>query len=227
MSPVSPVTSSATSSATSAASSAATLVRPRRRPGAALWGLLALLLVSLPVLTACGGLSGTNKGGYITGDGQITAWAPADRGAPVELTGTSLEGKPLDISAYRGKPVVVNVWWSQCGPCIKEMPLLQQASEQLRGKATFVGINTRDNSASNGLAFERSVGATYPSFYAPDGKALLAFPGLPRATPSTVVLDAKGRISATISGQIPSKLTITQLVECAASDAAAHCEVGS
>jgi hypothetical protein len=107
------------------------------------------------------------------------------------------------------------------------MPLLQQAATQLAGKATFLGINTRDNSADNGLAFERSVGATYPSFYAPDGKALLAFPGLPRATPSTVVLDGEGRISATISGQIPSRLTITQLVECAASDASAHCEVGS
>jgi hypothetical protein len=88
-------------------------------------------------------------------------------------------------------------------------------------------VNTRDNSADNGLAFERSVGATYPSVYAPDGRALLAFPGLPRPLPSTVILDAEGRISATISGPIPSKLTLTELVECAASDTAEHCDAGS
>jgi thiol-disulfide isomerase/thioredoxin len=105
------------------------------------------------------------------------------------------------------------------------MPLLQEVSKELAGKAAFLGINTRDNSADNGLAFERSVGAAYPSLYAPDGRALLAFPGLPRPLPSTVVLDAEGRISATISGPIPSRLTLTQLVGCATSDSSEHCEV--
>ena len=189
---------------------------------------LLLLAALLTLVTAgCSGLSGTNSGGYITGDGTTTAWAPADRGRPIELTGTTLDGKLLDLAAYRGKPVVVNVWWSGCGPCRTEMPLLQQTSRELAGKAAFLGINTRDNSADNGLAFERSVGAAYPSIYAPDGRALLAFPGLPRPLPSTVVLDAEGRVSATISGPIPSRLTLTQLVDCAASDTAKHCEVGS
>ena len=189
--------------------------------------LLPLLVALLTLAAGCSGLSGTNKGGYITGDGQVTAWAPGDRGTPIELTGTTLEGKPLDLADYRGKPVVVNVWWSGCGPCRREMPMLQQASQELAGKAVFIGINTRDNSADNGLAFERSVGAAYPSIYAPDGRALLAFPGLPRPLPSTVILDSQGRMSATISGEIPSRLTITQLVECASSDTAQHCEVGS
>lgn len=189
--------------------------------------LLPLLLLLSLLATGCSGLSGTNSGGYITGDGETTAWAPADRGTPIELAGTTLDGRSVDLAAYRGKPVVVNVWWSGCGPCRTEMPLLQQASSELAGKAAFLGINTRDGSAENGLAFERSVGATYPSIYAPDGRALLAFPGLPRPLPSTVVLDAQGRISATISGPIPSKLTLTQLVDCAASDSAKHCEVGS
>jgi thiol-disulfide isomerase/thioredoxin len=189
--------------------------------------LLLLVAVLSMTVAGCNGLSGTNAGGYITGDGQVTAWAPGDRGEPVELAGDSLEGTKLDLAGYRGKPVVVNIWWSGCGPCRSEMPLLQEASKDLAGQATFVGINTRDNSADNGLAFERSVGATYPSFYAPDGKALLAFRNLPRSTPSTVVLDSEGRVSATISGAIPSKLTLTQLVQCAASDSAQHCEVKS
>ena len=188
--------------------------------------LLPILLLAL-VAAGCSSLTGTNEGGYITGDGTTTAWSPGERGTPVELTGTTLDGKDVDLADYRGKPVVVNVWWSGCGPCRREMPLLQQASSELSGEARFLGINTRDSSPDNGLAFERSVGAAYPSIYAPDGRALLAFPNLPRPLPSTVVLDAQGRISATISGPVPSKLTITQLVECATSAAAEHCEVGS
>lgn len=188
---------------------------------------LLLLALLLPAAAGCSSLSGTNQGGYITGDGTTTLWGPDHRGTPVELTGRTLDGQSVDLADLRGKVAVVNVWWSGCGPCRAEMPLLQQASTELAGKAAFLGINTRDGSAENGLAFERSIGATYPSIYAPDGRALLAFPGLPRSLPSTVILDAQGRVSAMIAGPIPSKLQLTELVDCAASDTAEHCEADS
>ena len=48
----------------------------------------------------------------------------------------------------------------------------------------------------------------------PTGEALLAFSGTltPRTIPSTVVLDRRGRIAATVIGPIPSKGTFTDLV---------------
>src|SRR3954464_95250 len=100
--------------------------------------LLPLLLLLSLVATGCHGLSGTNAGGYITGDGTTTAWAPDDRGDPIDLTGTTLDGKDVALADSRGKPVVVNVWWSGCGPCRTEMPLLQQASRELTGTAAFL-----------------------------------------------------------------------------------------
>ena len=47
----------------------------------------------------------------------------------------------------------------------------------------------------------------YPSFYSPDGKALVPFSGTLTAytVPSTVVLDAEGRIAASILGRLPSR----------------------
>lgn len=177
----------------------------------------------------CSDLSSTSGGAYVTGDGQITVWPAADRGDALRLSGETLDGGTWSMDQAGGKPVVVNVWWSNCGPCRTEMPMLQAAEEELAGAAVFVGINTRDNSADNGLAFERSIGVTYPSIYSPDGKALLAIPRLPRALPSTVVLDAQGRMAAAVSGQLPSKLTLTQLVECIAdtsgTDHSGQCKV--
>lgn len=182
--------------------------------------LPALLAGLVAVLSACG-LSGTNQTGYITGNGQITQWVPSQRGAPVRLSGTTLDGKRADIGADRGKVVVVNIWWSGCGPCRTEMPMLQAVSKD--GAAAFVGINTRDNSAQNGLAFQRAVGVEYPSIYSPDGQSLSAFRGLPGTTPVTVVLDRLGRMAAVISGPIPSKTTLEDLITCAGDDSAPHC----
>jgi hypothetical protein len=55
----------------------------------------------------------------------------------------------------------------------------------------------------------------YPSLYDPGSEQLLNFPSPvnPRATPSTVVLDREGRIAALISGVVPSKLTLLEVVE--------------
>jgi hypothetical protein len=54
----------------------------------------------------------------------------------------------------------------------------------------------------------------YPSFYSPDGKAMLAFPGTlsPNTIPAFAVLDAQGRVAASIIGKLPSKQTLVDLV---------------
>lgn len=184
------------------------------------------VVAAFALLSACSDITGTSGGAYVTANGQVTVWPEAERGEPVNLAGTTLDGGSWSMAEANGQPVVVNVWWSNCGPCRIEMPMLEEAAQELKGDVTFVGINTRDNSAANGLSFERSAGVSYPSIYSPDGKALLALERLPRALPSTVVLDAEGRMAAAIAGQLPSKLTLTQLVECIASgDAESQCNV--
>ncbi len=193
---------------------------PHRRR--ALWGaLLACLLVPL---TACTSLSGTNDGGYITGDGQVRQFAPEDRADPVELAGETLEGEPLDLADRRGDVVVVNAWWSGCPPCRTEMPMLVEAEQQLADQGvSFVGVNIRDNSTANGLAFQREFKVDYPSIYAVDGQALLAFSHVTnlRTIPTTLVLDRQGRVAAVVSGAVPSKLTLTEVVEEIAAEEAA------
>src|ERR1700754_1530235 len=42
--------------------------------------------------------------------------------AQPELKITTIDGKPFDLAAQRGKWVVVNYWATWCVPCIKEMP---------------------------------------------------------------------------------------------------------
>lgn len=157
--------------------------------------------------------SGDRKG-YISGDGTIERVAVADRKQPLQLSGTTLRGQHWKLSDERGKVVVVNVWGSWCGPCVREAPDLQKAWTQLHksGKPVqFMGIDYRE-SAETGLAFVQSNHITYPSLADDGGQALLALRGKAASTPTTLVLDKQGRIAARVSGPVDTA-TLTGLVQ--------------
>ena len=166
-------------------------------------------------MTGCSSLQGTGDKGYLSGDGRITQVPIADRGDPVEVSGTTLDEKSLSLTDLRGSVVVVNVWGSWCPPCAAEMPDLVSVASDPATEAEFVGINVRDPSPANAQSFVRSFDVPYPSLYDPDGETLLAFQGLvaPRAIPSTLILDREGRIAVSLIGPLPSALTLAGLVE--------------
>lgn len=177
--------------------------------------VLVTALLGALLLSGCSGLTGTGDKGYVTQEGTVTEVPEAERGKPVELTGKGLDGKQIDLAELRGKPVVVPVWGSWCAPCRAEAGILADLDREYDGKAEFVGINTRDGSPSQGQAFNRRYGVDFDSVFSPDGSALLAFDaGLsPRAVPSFVLLDRKGRVAALILGTLPSAGTLGTLVD--------------
>ena len=180
----------------------------------------AVVLLSVSGCSSLHGLRGTGDKQYVEGDGSIHQIAVADRGGAIDFTGKDLDGKPLSLSAMRGKPTVISVWWAGCAPCHEEAPLLVGAHRQLGGRAHFVGVDVRDGGTAGPRAFERQFGITWPSFYSPGGEAMLAFPGTltPNSIPATVVLDARGRVAASVIGALPSQLTLVQIVQQVARD---------
>ena len=165
-----------------------------------------------------------NKGdrkGYVSGDGSIERIPVAKRGPVVQLTGTTVTGKPWTSADALGKALVVNVWGSWCSPCVAESPDLQKAWTELsaaKKPVQFVGIDVQE-SAKTGAAFLRSRGITYPSLSDQAGVLILDLQGKAVSTPTTLVLDTKGRIAGRVSGQV-SATTLTDLVDDVLSGAA-------
>ena len=178
--------------------------RSNRRRGSATLASAGAVALAL-ALTACAGTSGsgtiaTNE--QIPGFGEITTVAIAHRGAPINLKGDDLDGKPLSLASYRGKVVVVNVWSSTCSPCRAEASDFESVfrSDEAKG-VQFLGVDTRDLQLAASRAFVSAHGITYPDFYDPDGSLLLQFPAgsvAPQSVPSTLVLDRQGRIAARV-----------------------------
>ncbi len=46
----------------------------------------------------------------------------------------TLDGKPYDVGALKGKAVFINVWATWCRPCVQEMPTIAEAMTRLKGR---------------------------------------------------------------------------------------------
>jgi thiol-disulfide isomerase/thioredoxin len=192
-------------------------VRPTRRYAVGLAAAALLLGATAcsqdPNSIAAQAKAGDQKG-YVSGDGAVETIPAAKRGAPVELTGTLLDGDAWDIATTRGKVLVINVWGSWCAPCVAEAPVLQQTWSDLqadKAPVEFVGIDFREDPA-RGAAFAKKAGVTYPSLSDESGVSILALQGKAPTQPTTLVLDTQGRIAARVSGAT-SASTLRGLVD--------------
>lgn len=170
--------------------------------------LAALALTGVLALTACSGASATTDGPTTpqlktldTGaDGLIAA--PDRRPVPT-LTGTTLDGEPLDVSALRGQVVVLNFWASWCAPCRAEAATLNEVAARTAEQGVrFVGVNVKDELAP-AQAFERKQQVSYPSLYDQPGRLLLLFRrAIPQTPPTTLIVDRQGRIAGFFAGAV-------------------------
>jgi thiol-disulfide isomerase/thioredoxin len=129
----------------------------------------------------------------------------ADTGAEVAIGGTlpeatlqGLNGPSRQLSTFRGKPLIINVWASWCGPCREEMASLERLawSDQPRSFA-IIGISTDDFAdKANGLL--KNTNATI-SHFIDTGLQMEHMLGASRL-PLTVLIGADGRVLRKITG---------------------------
>jgi len=184
----------------------------RRRRRAASAAALAVAALAVAGCSSAGDDGGADRG-YVSGDSAVLPVPANERREPVQLAGETVDGAQLDLASLRGKPVVLNVWRSDCAPCRKEAGELRAAATELGARnASFVGLNTDDQLAS-AKSFERTFAVGYPSLFDP-GDLLISLRGSvpPNALPTTLVLDRRGRIAARISGATTQR-TLVGLVQ--------------
>jgi len=159
--------------------------------------------------------SGTNKN-YISGDGSVTEFQGAkSKGA--EWVAETFDGQVLASRDLLGHVVVLNFWYAGCAPCRAETPDLAKLADQFADRGVqVVGVNVRD-SAETALAFARTHKLNYPSVMdIESGSVVQAYTGVvsPSAVPTTLVINAKGEITARVLGRFEPS-TLKSLIETA------------
>jgi len=75
----------------------------------------------------------------------VTSNDPTEKEVVAARGYEDLEGKPVALSDYSGKRILLNFWATWCRPCIEEMPSLLKAQEVL-GKEDYVFLLATDQS---------------------------------------------------------------------------------
>lgn len=108
----------------------------------------------------------------------------------------ALDGRQVRLPAeFAGRPVLVNVWASWCGPCVREMPELERfARAQAANGTQVVGIALDEPAAVR--AFLQRIPVSYPILLDPPGPrdAGVRLGNARGVLPYTVLLDAQGRV---------------------------------
>jgi thiol-disulfide isomerase/thioredoxin len=110
-----------------------------------------------------------------------------------------LDGEPWKLSEQAGQAVLLNFWASWCEPCQAEMPALQRLSARYsQAGLQVLAVNFRE-SPDTVRRFVANTGMGLPVLMDADGSAAKSL-GI-GVFPTTVVIDRRGRIRFTVTGE--------------------------
>lgn len=188
------------------------------RPVRALLGVLAAAVV----LTACGG--GSEVVDFGAPPPQDGPTLPSDGGLNVHDAAAPAEVPPPDADLFpggweeaaawiareseAGRPTLVNIFASWCGPCEREMPLLIETADA-NPDIAFLGIDHLDR-LEDGRGFVDRLGVSFPTLHDLDGDVAFAVGG--RGMPTTVVFDRDGELVGRVVGEL-TETSLEQLLD--------------
>jgi len=111
----------------------------------------------------------------------------------------NVDGQEVSTQSLLNKPLVVNVWYSTCEPCRRELPALAKADMQYRDQVRFVGVNIKD-SATVAREFASQYGVKFELLLDKNGQFISQL-GIATA-PVTLAIDQQGVIVGQKAGEI-------------------------
>lgn len=117
---------------------------------------------------------------------------------PKDFSLRDINNKLLRLSDFKGKTVMLNFWATWCGPCIKEMPSMEQLYRRFKDKGfIIISIASGENKESV-TSFIEKINITFPALLDTDLKVTDSYNVW--ALPTTYFIDKKGKIIGKVYG---------------------------
>ena len=130
-----------------------------------------------------------------------------------DFTLSNLQGEPISLSDFLGKPVLVNYWASWCPPCKAEMPAMQRVYQDYAQHGfVILAVNaTNQDDLTSAKNFAADMGITFTILFDPDGEVGKRYQV--SALPTSFFIDPKGIIQEVIIGGPMSEALLRSRVD--------------
>lgn len=144
------------------------------------------------------------------GRASVAAAAPAEAAVPLgpvhELVLRDLDGRDVSLAEFAGRPIVIEVWATWCGPCRTLRSTLREIEPELSSHAKVIAVSVDEQGAPAVRRHleQREGGVASSPFLEllanPAFHAVLAPHNPGRGIPKMVYVDSRGRVAAIETG---------------------------
>jgi len=121
-----------------------------------------------------------------------------------------VDGNGITLQYLHSKPLIVNYWATWCGPCIKEIPELNELSKQHAAELNLIGVNYDQPEADEQKRQVEKMKIEFPVLSS-EPSVLLGV-SIPEVLPTTYVFAPGGKLVATLVGP-QTKETLLKAIE--------------
>jgi thiol-disulfide isomerase/thioredoxin len=161
------------------------------------WACVAGLLAVLLSASWAGAAEGE---GDLRDRAELGEFVPSQQPAPAPAVSlTDVSGNTVELSDFKGRLVVVNLWATWCEPCLREMPSLERLQSKLGDRIAVLGVSEDRGGSKTVEPFIAKLGLKSVKIFI-DPKSAVGRAVEVRGLPTSLLIDRDGKSLGRVEG---------------------------